>query len=177
MLIICFMVIGRNNKMDPRCVCCQMLYERFFNSKIYRLGDISSTDFRPALFRKLSSLLNIEESGNYYFFDSICTSLLGTDNVQEVMQEEKLNIRTEHIIQKTLSLYIQFFNVLNNEIYFISTRFWYKRGHYYAQAADKRVQKFLKLLSKYSSKDKNIYELDIEKVFNEDIKEIWELIK
>ena len=104
---------------DPRCICCQMLYERFFNSKIYRLGDISSTDFRPTLFRRLSSLMNINEAGNYYFFDSICTSLLSTGKIQEVMQEQQLNIRTEHIIQKTLNLYLQFFNILNNEIYFI----------------------------------------------------------
>jgi hypothetical protein len=168
--------IKGDNKMDQRCICCRMMYERFYDSNLYRLGSISDDDYRQSLFRKLSNLLRIEEAGNYYFFDSICTSLLSTGKIKEIMKEDDLNIRNEHIIQKTLTIYLKFYQIIKNETYFISSSFWYKNGKYYGQSLNPTLNKFLSMVSKNKNPEDRVYELDMEKL-QENASEVWDLIK
>jgi hypothetical protein len=152
------------------------MYERFYDSKLYRLGSISDDDYRQSLFRKLSQLLNIEEAGNYYFFDSIRSSLLGTGRIKEIMEEKDLNIRNEHIIQKILTIYLKFYQTIKNETYFIGSSFWYKNGKYYGQSLNPTLNKFLSMICKNSNSEDKVYEIDMDKLQG-NIYETWDLIK
>jgi hypothetical protein len=166
----------KEESMDSRCVCCKLLYEKFYDSNLYRLGSISDDNYRQSLFRKLSGLLRIEEAGNYYFFDSICTSLLSTGKIKEIMREEDLNIRNEHIIQKVLTIYLKFYQIIKNETYFISSAFWYKNGKYYGQSLNPALNKFLSMISKNGDSADKIYEIDMDKLQGNAF-EVWDLIK
>ena len=163
--------------MDERCVLCKALYDKCYDGDIYRLGGIDAIDFRPALFHRLSMVTGIQESGNYYFFDGLVNSLLANCRLKEVMGGEDFNIRKEHLVQKTIYLYTSFLGILENEMYFICTTLWYKQGKYYAQTLDKRVSKLLALISKWHSDDLKVFEIDMDKLVNNDIREVWELIK
>ena len=161
--------------MDSRCVCCEALYERTYVKSLYRLGSFSDVDYQDSLFKRFSDLIGIEEAGNYWFFSSLSSGLLKNKKIESVMSEDDLNISVEHIIQKTIFIYLKFHDIIDNDTHFFGTTFWYDRGRYYASTYDPTLIKFLNLICNGNQKD-NVYKIDIE-TLNENIKEVWELIK
>ena len=161
--------------MDKRCVLCNSLYERFYDSNLYRIGCIGDENYRHVLFPKLCKLLNIEESGNYYFLDSLCKGLLKNPHIKEIMSSEELNIRNEHIIQKTIKVYLKFQSCLDEKGW-SNTYFKYKKGYIYGFSLDSGINNFLKMLSVDKTPYVDGFKISLKDITEKNL-EVFDLIK
>lgn len=166
--------------MDKRCVLCQMLYERFYDSNLFRLGCISENDYKDILFDRFSKIMDIPREDNYYFFDSLRKCILGYKDIKEIMSIDELNIRVENIIKRCINLFLKLHGVFEDKMFTNTHISYYKKDSFIIDSEDDSINAFLKLICvdkiKVNDNGKYYYFIDPRTLTKEKM-DVFEIIK